>query len=133
MKFRDIYSDIVNYLDLQADYKLYHNDIVFAINDAIRELRFEFLKSNDVGDNFTIRESIDIFTQSTEYPYLKEATLTTQPIKDFQISKGYFNANCYLTSYEIPDSVVTLSKDSLGVKGNYTYILTEDVDRKSVV
>lgn len=129
MTLNDIYTDIHSKLVLSGvnESKIYFLDIVKSINDSIRETRFEYLKGTRVGDIFSFTETINTFTESSNYPYLNQAALSKTPLKDFPIEKVFIGATSYATENEILDENQTFQKESFATKGDYTYVAIRDI------
>lgn len=130
MKLQDIYADIVSRLNQQGvrDYLYTYRDVVNAINDAIVNLKAEYVISGRYQD-FVKTENINsIITEDVDYPFASTFTLDEPVMSEIPINQAILTVNVRLTEIEIVDSPVTLPKGTIATKNNKAYKLVESVE-----
>lgn len=127
MTLENIYRDInskISDVDLDRQ-QLYHNDIVKAINDAIREIRIEYVK-NDRAEDFAVSETLTPTTVDNDYPFLYSTSLTNAVTHAVPISIAVLNSVVSRSNETIPDSVDTFTTGDKKIKGDYLYTAVAD-------
>lgn len=127
MTFGDLFRDVYSRLGLESeDHSIYYDDIVKAINGAIRVQRIEYIK-NGIGFELAETEILNTFTEDTNYPFLNSDTLSKKILDDVPISLAILSSTAYNTSNTIQDSVQTFSKGDTARKDGVLYKAIDDI------
>lgn len=118
--YRDIYSRI-RQSGLEHDFGFL--DIVKAINDAIRQLRFQYIETGNIND-FLLTEDI-VFVSDSTFRELNSGVLTSTPIQDAPVSLVFSNIRAYKTQNELEDSTQSYTKGDLVYREGVLYKATK--------
>lgn len=121
MTFGELYRDVYSRLALDGeDHDVYFDDISKTINDAVRELRVEYIKQG-MGHEFATTETLNNFTESTDYPFVNSDILSNKIMEDLPIEYTVLSSTCYTTDNVIQNSSQTFNKGDIARKDGKLY------------
>jgi hypothetical protein len=120
MTFESLYSDVYSLLNVDGGgHKIYSNDILKALNDAIRRIRQDYVV-NRLGTDFAVTETVTfpVFSgqvlEDTDYPFLTSQTLTNKVMSE-------------VDNPILDDSDMEATKGDLATKDGVIYECTDDL------
>lgn len=129
MKLEELYRDIYSRSGLQGhDHSIYRDDIVKAINDAVRHLRIEYVR-NGTASAFADTETLTSFEEDTDYPFLVSDELSSALLDEVPEHLSIIASTSYITDNEIEDTEQDFDEGVLAFKDNVLYKAVDDIEQ----
>jgi hypothetical protein len=120
MTLDTIYRDVVSRLKqrgLENDFSFL--DITKAINDAIRQLRLEFIK-NGQAQEFLYTEDVYV-VEDSDYEQLSSGDLTYKPIQELPSELVFYNMKLLKTPNELTDTTSSFTEGDTAYRNGILY------------
>lgn len=126
MTFGELYRDVYSRLALDGEnHDVYFDDISKAINDAIREVRVQYIRQG-MGHEFATTETLTSFSEDPDYPnFVRSDTLSNKIMEDLPIEYTVLSSTCYITSNAIENTIQTFSEGDIARKDGKMYECVE--------
>lgn len=112
--------------------KIYHNDTVKALNDAIADQRIEYI-NRGLGFEFATTETFYVTMEDIQYPFVRNAFQLSRPLlRSLPIHQTILVNSFPKSDIVLDDEEVSLIKGDEVIKGKRLYKVVEDVDNENV-
>lgn len=125
MTFGDIYREVRNRIGADQE-RYYFNDVVDAINDAISDLRIEYIRRG-LGNEFVHTQKVEETVEDEQYPFLEAADLDYPLLRALPIDRTVRQSVVFKSGLTLENEPQSFSKGELVVKGDELYEAVNDI------